>query len=89
MLSADKIGRNLFFRAQKRWKGAADPMWQDGGGLAVSEYQVALMGIPSVLKDGKIVHFPYRKAEAIFYYLCVEKETNRDELISVFWGGQR
>lgn len=55
----------------------------------MSEYQVALMGIPSVLKDGKIVHFPYRKAEAIFYYLCVEKETNRDELISVFWGGQR
>lgn len=52
----------------------------------MSEYQVALMGIPSVLKDGKIVHFPYRKAEAIFYYLCVEKETNRDELISVFWG---
>ncbi len=54
--------------------------------MVVSEYQVTLMGIPSVLKDGKIVRFPYRKAEAIFYYLCVEKVTNRDELVSVFWG---
>ena len=53
----------------------------------MSDYQVTLLGIPGVRKDGKIVRFPYRKAEGIFYYLCVEKTTNRDELISVFWGG--
>ena len=55
--------------------------------MAVSDYQVTLLGIPGVRKNGKIVRFPYRKAEGIFYYLCVEKTTNRDELISVFWGG--
>lgn len=54
--------------------------------MAVSEYQVTLMGIPRVLKEGRLVHFPYRKAEGIFYYLCVEKATNRDELVSIFWG---
>lgn len=52
----------------------------------MSEYQVTLLGIPSVFYNGKNVHFPYRKAEGIFYYLCVEKKANRDELIAVFWG---
>ena len=52
----------------------------------MSEYQVTLLGIPGVFNNGRIVHFPYRKAEGIFYYLCVEKKVNRDELISVFWG---
>lgn len=56
------------------------------GGTAVSEYQVTLLGMPSVFYNGRNVHFPYRKAEGIFYYLCVEKKANRDELISVFWG---
>lgn len=52
----------------------------------MSEYQVTLFGVPGVLKNGATVRFPYRKAEGIFYYLCVEKNTNRDELISIFWG---
>lgn len=53
----------------------------------MSEYQVHLLGTPWVKKDGAAVHFPYRKAEGIFYYLCVRKMVNRDEVISVFWGG--
>ena len=57
-----------------------------GGITDMSEYQVTLLGIPGVFNNGRIVHFPYRKAEGIFYYLCVEKKVNRDELISVFWG---
>ena len=36
--------------------------------------------------DGREISFPYRKAEAIFYYLCTEKQTTRDALVSVFWG---
>lgn len=56
------------------------------GDAVMSDYLVTLLGIPGVQKDGELVHFPYRKAEGIFYYLCIEKETNRDELISVFWG---
>lgn len=50
------------------------------------EYEVTLLGIPGVCRDRDPVRFPYRKAEGIFYYLCVEKHTNRDELVSLFWG---
>ena len=50
------------------------------------EYEVTLLGIPGVCRDREPVRFPYRKAEGIFYYLCVEKHTNRDELVSLFWG---
>lgn len=50
------------------------------------EYEVTLLGIPGVCRDWEPVRFPYRKAEGIFYYLCVEKHTNRDELVSLFWG---
>lgn len=52
----------------------------------MSGYQVTLLGVPGVFYKGDAIHFPYRKAEGIFYYLCVEKKVNRDELISVFWG---
>jgi len=52
----------------------------------VPGYQVKLLGVPSVTDSGKPIRFPYRKAEGIFYYLCVEKNTNRDELVSIFWG---
>lgn len=52
----------------------------------MSKYQVTLLGIPSVVYQNKPVHFPYRKAEGIFYYLCIEKNVNRDKLISIFWG---
>lgn len=34
-----------------------------------------------------MVNFPYRKAEGIFYYLCVRRLVTRDELVSTFWGG--
>ena len=37
------------------------------------EYEVTLLGIPGVCRDREPVRFPYRKAEGIFYYLCVEK----------------
>ena len=52
----------------------------------MSDNRVTLLGTPCVYRDGKEIHFPYRKAEGIFYYLCVEKQTNRDELVSLFWG---
>lgn len=50
----------------------------------MSDNRVTLLGTPCVYRDGKEIHFPYRKAEGIFYYLCVEKQTNRDELVSLF-----
>lgn len=52
----------------------------------MSDNRVTLLGTPCVYRDGKEIHFPYRKAKGIFYYLCVEKQTSRDELVSLFWG---
>ena len=47
--------------------------------------RVTLLGTPCVCRDGAVIHFPYRKAEGVFYYICVEKQTSRDELVSLFW----
>lgn len=46
---------------------------------------VSLLGTPNVMMNGKLVVFPYRKAEGFFYYLCVRKSISRDEGISIFW----
>lgn len=46
---------------------------------------VILMGTPKVMLDGREIVFPYRKAEGLFYYLCVRRSVSRDEVIGVFW----
>lgn len=45
-----------------------------------------LFGIPEVFKDGKKIAFPFKKAEALFYYLIVKKKSFRDTLVDLFWG---
>ncbi|KGG80489.1 serine/threonine protein kinase [Caloranaerobacter azorensis H53214] len=47
---------------------------------------VKLFDIPTVIKDGKKITFPLRKAEALFYYLVVNKKATRDELAFLLWG---
>ncbi|MBQ6360704.1 MAG: AAA family ATPase [Lachnospiraceae bacterium] len=51
------------------------------------QIRVRLFGTPGVYagEGTERIHFPYRKAEGIFYYLCVNKSALRDELINVFW----
>lgn len=46
---------------------------------------VRLLGSPMVRVNGDAVCFPYRKAEGIFYYLCIKKAITREEAISIFW----
>ncbi len=47
---------------------------------------VELLGYPSVTVDGRIISFPYKKAEALFYYLLIVKKASRENLIGIFWG---
>ncbi|NBG87313.1 BTAD domain-containing putative transcriptional regulator [Isachenkonia alkalipeptolytica] len=47
--------------------------------------KVNLFGTPGVYKNGEKLHFPYRKAEALFYYLLVQHQGTREELVSLFW----
>ena len=44
-----------------------------------------LLDSPRVTLDDHSIKLPYRKAEAAFYYLLVEKRTTRDELIGLLW----
>lgn len=45
-----------------------------------------LFGIPKVLADDKNIVFPYKKAEALFYYLILKKQSFRETLVDMFWG---
>lgn len=51
----------------------------------MSQITVQLLGSPLVSLDGEKMIFPYRKAEGLFYYLCVRKFISRDEAIGVLW----
>ncbi|HYE83848.1 MAG TPA: AAA family ATPase [Clostridia bacterium] len=43
-------------------------------------------GTPEVFKDGERIIFPYKKAEALFYYLVLKKQCFRDILVEMLWG---
>lgn len=51
----------------------------------MAEIFVQLLGTPQIMADGTYVSFPYRKAEGLFYYLCVKKSISREEAVSIFW----
>lgn len=46
---------------------------------------ITLWGIPSITYNDELVILPYRKAEALFYYLYLVKEASRDKLCELFW----
>lgn len=46
---------------------------------------VSLLGDPIVKLNNKEVYFPYKKAEGLFYYVCINKKITRDEAINIFW----
>lgn len=50
-----------------------------------TELRISLLGAPSVLRDHVPVSFPYRQAEAVFYYLVVNKSVNREKLADFIW----
>lgn len=52
----------------------------------MSLIKVKLFNTPCVMRDNEKIKFPFMKAEALFYYLLVNKQATRDELVSLFWG---
>jgi len=46
---------------------------------------VHLLNTPSVLINNVPVFFPYKKAEALFYYLATEKSLTRDKAALLLW----
>lgn len=52
----------------------------------MSNIEVKLFNTPTVLIDNQKVLFPFRKAEALFYYLvCNRREATRDQLVNLLW----
>ena len=45
-----------------------------------------LLGSGRILLNGKQVNLPFKQAEALVYYLLVEKETFRPKLADIIWG---
>ncbi|MBM7625000.1 AAA family ATPase [Sporohalobacter salinus] len=48
--------------------------------------KVTVLGTPEVKLNGKPIDFPYKKVEALLYYIVVEKKTRRNKLASLLWG---
>ncbi|NLY19712.1 MAG: hypothetical protein GXZ08_00290 [Tissierellia bacterium] len=48
--------------------------------------EITFFGSPKVFVNKKRVIFPYKKAEALFYYLFFEKTSSRNNLTEMFWG---
>lgn len=47
--------------------------------------RIKLFNIPSVYINDEKVIFPFKKVEALFYYLLENKEATRDELVALLW----
>lgn len=52
----------------------------------MSIIQVKLLQAPLVMRNNEQVAFPFKKAEALFYYLVVNRQATRDELVNLLWG---
>ncbi len=46
---------------------------------------VKLLGPPNAAMNGKPVSFPFKKAEALFYYLVTEKTVYRNQISALLW----
>ncbi|AKL96696.1 serine/threonine kinase, regulatory protein [Clostridium aceticum] len=47
---------------------------------------VKFFNTPTIFKNSKKVFLPFKKAEALFYYLVVHQQATRDELVHLLWG---
>lgn len=52
----------------------------------MAQLSVKMFGSPAILLDGEKVVLPYRKAEALLYYLVMERRAPRRELVELLWG---
>ena len=56
--------------------------------LEDSMVKIKVIGSPFIEADGRKVHLPLKKAEAIVYYLAVEGRSGREKLAYLLWGGK-
>ncbi|MEQ8198889.1 MAG: AAA family ATPase, partial [Clostridiaceae bacterium] len=49
------------------------------------EIQIKSLQTPEILINNTQVFFPYKKAEALFYYVLFEKSINRNDAVNLLW----
>ena len=49
------------------------------------ELNAKLFGTPAVSVDGREITLPYKKADALLYYLILKRKTTRSELIGLLY----
>lgn len=45
-----------------------------------------MFGVPSICVNGEKISLPFKKAEALFFYLVLKRQDSRENLINMFWG---
>ena len=53
--------------------------------MPVAVLTIKLFGNPAVFVDGREVTLPYRRAEALLYYLLLNRKAARSELVDLLW----
>jgi len=51
----------------------------------MKKLEVKFLGLPEIKYDGQTISFPFKKADALFYYLVMTKKSTRDHLVNLFW----
>lgn len=51
----------------------------------MSTVQIYVLQTPKICVDGEQVILPYKKAEALLYYMAVEKTATRDQIAALLW----
>ena len=52
----------------------------------MAKIEAQLFQIPCVKLDGEPVAFPFKRVDALFYYLVCQKTATRQELVNLLWG---
>lgn len=47
--------------------------------------EVKFLGMPEIKYGHENISFPFKKADALFYYLVMTKKATRDHLVNLFW----
>lgn len=51
----------------------------------MAEVEIYVLQTPKVILDGNPMLLPYKKAEALLYYMAVEKHATRDQIATLLW----
>lgn len=52
----------------------------------MTNIKVNLFAYPEIFKDGEKINFPFKKAEALIFYMVLYKQASRDTIVNLLWG---